>query len=164
MPHDPVAEAGHAVPTLHVESVLGHCADAQFAGRLHALAHDGQVDVVWLPRADMARRRMRARSMAGRDVAIALPRSQSLFDGAVLHLSPTGALLARAEAEQWLRLEPASPAAALMLGYHAGNLHWRVRFAGPALLVALDGPAEPYLDRLTALRDQFAWRLEQPGE
>ena len=37
------------------------------------------------------------------------------------------------------------------LGYHAGNLHWRVRFAGEALLVALEAPMDDYLARLAGL-------------
>jgi urease accessory protein len=39
----------------------------------------------------------------------------------------------------------------LELGYHAGNLHWRVRFDGGDLLVALDGPRESYIARLEDL-------------
>ena len=76
---------------------------------------------------------------------------EPLFDGAVLALDADRALIARVGAERWLRLVPASQAAALELGYHAGNLHWRVRFAEGALLVALDGPADDYLVRLGAL-------------
>jgi urease accessory protein len=34
------------------------------------------------------------------------------------------------------------------LGYHAGNLHWRVRFQGEVLFVALEGRLEDYTARL----------------
>jgi urease accessory protein len=34
------------------------------------------------------------------------------------------------------------------LGYHAGNLHWRVRFQGEVLFVALEGRPEDYTDQL----------------
>jgi urease accessory protein len=34
------------------------------------------------------------------------------------------------------------------LGYHAGNLHWRVRFQGEVLFVALEGRPEDYTARL----------------
>ena len=44
-------------------------------------------------------------------------------------------------------------AAALELGYFAGNLHWRVRFEGERLLVALEGPEEDYLSRLKPFLD-----------
>ncbi len=35
-----------------------------------------------------------------------------------------------------------------MAGYHAGNLHWRVRFQGEVLFVALEGRPEDYTARL----------------
>jgi urease accessory protein len=60
-------------------------------------------------------------------------------------------LVVRVDKEHWLRLEPRSLADAVELGYHAGNLHWRVRFQGEALLVALEAPVDDYLDRLGAL-------------
>jgi urease accessory protein len=48
-------------------------------------------------------------------------------------------------------LQPRAIADAIELGYHAGNLHWRVRFAGEALLVALEAPMDDYLARLSDL-------------
>ena len=128
--------------------ILGSRESPGIAEALHRLEHAHRVDEVMLPRAELSRRRLRARSRDGRDIAIALPRETPLHDGAVLELGPDRALVVRVEAEDWLRLVPADPAAALSLGYHAGNLHWRVRFAGPELLVALEGPAERYTDRL----------------
>ena len=50
-----------------------------------------------------------------------------------------------------MRLQPRAIADAIELGYHAGNLHWRVRFAGEALLVAIDASMDDYLARLGAL-------------
>ena len=154
---------GPPAERLHVAAVLGDCRDPAFASRLHALEHDGLLDTLWLPRADMARHRLLVRSAAGREVAIALPRSQALFDGAVLQLDPASALVLRAEAERWLRLDPESAEVALALGYHAGNLHWRVRFDGPALLVALDGAPEPYLARLGPLCDRLRVEIVEPA-
>lgn len=148
----------HPVPSPHVapsdelpifDAILGDAAD--FAGVLHRLEHAHAVDVLRLPRADLARRRLRAQTEGGRTVAVALPRDTPLFDGAVLELTDRGALLVRVEAESWLRLRPADAAAALALGYHCGNLHWRVRFDGADLLVALEGPERRYLDRLDPL-------------
>ena len=49
---------------------------------------------------------------------------------------------------KWLRIVPVNDAAALELGYFAGNLHWRVRFDEAVLEIALDGPEQNYLDRL----------------
>ena len=39
----------------------------------------------------------------------------------------------------------------MLLGWHAGHLHWRVRFDGRDLVVLLDGPEAEYRDRIAAL-------------
>jgi urease accessory protein len=69
----------------------------------------------------------------------------------VVLLDDERALVIRVDTEHWLRIEPHSLADAVELGYHAGNLHWRVRFQGEALLVALEAPVDHYLERLGAL-------------
>ena len=84
-------------------------------------------------------------------MAIALPRHQKLFDGAVLLIDDERAIVVRAATERWLRLEPRSIGDAVELGYHVGNLHWRVRFGGEVLLVALEGRPEDYTARLENL-------------
>jgi urease accessory protein len=135
----------------HIERVLGSRAEAHLAGPLHALEHKGAVDVLALAQGDVSRRRMRARTQGGEDLAIALPRDQTLFDGAVLLLEPGRAIIVRVATERWLRLSPRSIADAVELGYHAGNLHWRVRFAGDKLLVALEAPVDDYIARLGSM-------------
>jgi urease accessory protein len=85
------------------------------------------------------------------EVAIALPRHQRLFDGAVLVLEHDHAVVVRVAQERWLRLQPRAVADAIELGYHVGNLHWRVRFVGEAVLVALEAPMDDYLARLVEL-------------
>jgi urease accessory protein len=57
----------------------------------------------------------------------------------------------RAASERGLRLEPRSISDAVELGYQVGNLHWRVRFGGEVLLVALEGRPEDYTARLENL-------------
>jgi urease accessory protein len=94
---------------------------------------------------------MRVRTQSGEDLAIALSRDQTLFDGAVLLLEAGRAIVVRVATERWLRLAPNSIADAVELGYHAGNLHWRVRFAGDTLLVALEAPVEDYIARLGSM-------------
>lgn len=133
---------------LLVEHVVGSAAEPALHDRLHDLEHRGAVDEVTLAVVDMARRRLRTVTRDGVEIAIALPREERLFDGAVLVLEADRAVVVRAEPERWLRLVPRGIADAVELGYHAGNLHWRVRFEGEALLVALDGPADAYLARL----------------
>ena len=136
---------------MFVDRVLGSRLDTVFADRLHRLEHQGRVDFLTLPAGKLAQRRFKATSQGGAEVAVALPRDQKLFDGAVLHIDAELALIVRVDREHWLRLEPRSLADAVELGYQAGNLHWRVRFEGEALLVALEGPVDHYLDRLAAL-------------
>ncbi|MGX5773736.1 urease accessory protein UreE [Methylorubrum zatmanii] len=134
-----------------IQRVLGSRRDAGLAEQLHHLDHHGTVDILRVSSADVARRRLRATTQGGEEIALALPRDQALFDGAVLVLEDHHAIVARVGSERWLRLVPAGAADALELGYHAGNLHWRVRFDEGALLVALEGPAQDYLVRLGAL-------------
>jgi urease accessory protein len=138
---------------LHIDSVVGSRLEADLHERLHRLEHHGAVDELTLATDDMARRRLRATTRGGTELTIALPRDQKLYDGAVLVLEPDRAIVVRAKAERWLRLVPRSIADALALGYHAGNLHWRVRFEGEAVLVALEAPAEQYTSRLGELME-----------
>lgn len=137
--------------SIEVTRVLGSRLDPDLAERLHDIGHHGTVRHVELATADTARRRLRATASDGTEVLIALSREDRLFDGAVLELSPASATIVRVKGERWLVLEPASAADALELGYHAGNLHWRVRFEVGRLLVALEAPAGDYLARLGEL-------------
>jgi urease accessory protein len=134
-----------------VERIIGSRLDPLLSGRLHELEHHGLVDILALPAAELDRRRFRAKSTGGESVAIAIPRDQKLFDGAVLMLDDHRALVVRVDTRHWLRLQPRSIADAVQLGYNAGNLHWRVQFQGEALLVALEAPADEYLERLAPL-------------
>ena len=140
-----------AAAMLLVDRVIGSRLDPVLSERLHDLAHLGRLDHLTVPTSELARRRFRATSAGGEEVAIALPRDQVLYDGAVLLLDEERALVVRVDAQQWLRLQPRSLADAVELGYHAGNLHWRVRFRGEALLVAVEAPVSDYLDRLGSL-------------
>jgi urease accessory protein len=136
---------------LRIEHVLGSRLEPGLSEALHRLAHRGAIDVVYVPAADLARRRLLIATCSGEKLAIALPRNQRLFDGAVLLLNDVRAIVVRAATERWLRLEPRSIGDAIELGYHVGNLHWRVRFAGEALLVALEARPEEYMARLEGL-------------
>jgi len=136
---------------LVIERVLGSRLEPILAERLHHLEHHGAVDVLDVAAADVARRRLRATTRDGEDVAIAMPRDQHLFDGAVLLLDHDRAIVVRVAGERWLRLQPDSIAAAIELGYQVGNLHWRVRFEGETLLVALEASMDDYLARLSPL-------------
>ncbi len=140
---------------LRIEQVLGSRLDPAFAAQLHELEHHGAVDLLMVPVADVARHRFRATTQGGTEIAIALPRDQRLYDGAVLVLEPDHAVVVRVGQERWLRLQPRAIADAIELGYHAGNLHWRIRVAGEALMIAMEAPMDEYLARLgDLLRDR----------
>jgi urease accessory protein len=149
---------------LRVERVIGTRSDPSHHDRLHELEHHGAVDFVKVATADLDRRRLLARTEKGEEVAITLPRDQKLFDGAVLLLSETRAIVVRAGEQRWLRVSPRSASDALELGYHAGNLHWRVRFEGEDLLVSLDGPADRYAARIEPLVRDGRVTVSEEGE
>src|SRR5260370_24824095 len=122
---------------LRIDRVLGSRLESAFSEEIHRLEHSGAVDVVNIPVADLARRRLLITTRGGEELAIALPRHQKLFDGAVLLLDGDRAIVVRAASERWLRLEPRSISDAVELGYHVGNLHLRVPFRREGLLGAL---------------------------
>lgn len=129
-------------------TILDKASSPDVAERLHRIDHSGGLDWLVLPRGDLARRKLRARTANGKEIAIALPRTERLSDGAVLRLDADEALVVKVEAEEWLRVRPRDAQAALRLGFHAGNLHWPVRFENDELLIAIEGPRQTYLDRL----------------
>ena len=139
---------------LVIDGIHGPRTDPGLAERLHQLSHQGVVETLQIAPHDLPRRRFRAVTDRGTACFVALARSEQLFDGAVLHLDDKRAVVVRVGEQRWLRLQAGDTAAALELGYHAGNLHWRIRFDGDALLVAADGPDQTYLARVRALVDQ----------
>jgi urease accessory protein len=134
-----------------VTQVLGNATDPEIAHRLHHLAHEGQVQYISLSKQDISRHRLRVVTDGGTEVAIALARSEQLAHGAVLLLEAERAIVVRVHEQSWLALKPRDAAAAIELGYFAGNMHWKVRFESDVLRIALDGPEENYLARLRHL-------------
>ncbi len=133
---------------LRIDHVVGSRLEDAFSEEIHRLEHRGAVDEVNIPVADLARRRLLAVTRAGEELAIALPPHQKLFDGAILLIDGERAIVVRAATGRWMRLEPRSISDAIELGYQAGNLRWRIRFQGEALVVALEGRPEDYTARL----------------
>ena len=136
-----------------ITEIIGFASDPALAERLHEIGHADRIEQILLDTDDVHRRRLRARTDKGRDCLIALPLDQPLGDGAVLALEQDWAIVVRLAEEHWLKLAPRDEAAALVLGYFAGNLHWRVKFQDARLLVALEGPKEDYLARLRLFLD-----------
>ncbi len=145
-----------------ITGILGTASDPSLADRLHHLEHDDRVEILVVGDEDTSRRRLRGKTDKGTAVAIALERSDELVDGAVLLLEETRAIVLRKAEERWLRLTPRDADAALEAGYCAGNHHWKVRFEPGALLIATQGPAEHYVDRLEHLVEagRIAWGTE----
>lgn len=137
-------------------AVLGHESDPDLARALHALAHRDAVDELPVAEEDLPRRRLRATSRSGREYALALPRGSALVDGAVLELSPDGAVVVRSRSAGRLRLRASDPGAAVRLGFLAGHLHWVVDLGEAEhgrgeLEVVLQAPVEDYLARVEDL-------------
>ena len=140
-------------------SVLGLATEPDMAKALHALTHTGRIEFVELDTKDLARRRLRVRTDRGTECAIALPRSQRLENGSVLALTREHAIVVRLREQEWMTLEANDIESALQLGFLAGHLHWRVEFSDKRLKVALDGPRETYLDRISGLLSEGDIRL-----
>jgi urease accessory protein len=134
-------------------NIIGYSTDREISGQLHDLSHAGRVEYLVLEREDTQRHRLRAVTDKGTDCAIALPRDQRLEDGSVLCLSDKSAIVVRMSEEHWLAVRPRDAACAVELGYFAGNLHWRVRFQGNVLEIAMEGPQGFYLERLQPFLD-----------
>ena len=145
-----------------ITAIVGTASDPSFAERLHHLEHEDRVETLIIGEEDAARRRLRGTTDKGTDIAIALARGERLVDGAVLFIDARRAIVLRTAEPRWLRLTPRDADAALEAGYCAGNHHWKVRFEPGALLIATQGPAESYIDRLEPLvrSGRLAWRIE----
>jgi urease accessory protein len=145
-----------------ITAIVGTASDPSLAERLHHLEHEGRIEILIIGEEDAARRRLRGPTDRGTDIAIALASGDRLTDGSVLFIDASRAIVLRTAEPRWLRLVPRDADAALEAGYCAGNHHWKVRFEPGALLIATQGPAEHYIDRLEPLvrSGRIAWRLE----
>jgi len=139
--------------------ILGDLNNPAVQRKIHAHEHAGTAESITLPREDMARHRLRVSTDHCTEVAIALPRDTQLFDGAVLYLGDDRSITVRMAPEHWLRIRASDRGAALALGYLAGNLHWRARFDGGDLLVAVESDEQRYMDRLSELLESGRARL-----
>lgn len=134
-------------------SILGNATDTQYAERLHKLEHKQQLDYVMLSSDDIQRRRLKVVTAQDKHCGIALARDQSLYGGAILCLSQDYALVVRCSDVYWLRCVPVDAAAALELGYFAGNMHWAVRFNAGALEIEIKAQLADYIARLQPFVD-----------
>lgn len=131
-----------------LDRVVGLANEPHIANALHRVEHEGGVEYLSLNAQDTQRHRLRAKTDRGTECAIALPRDQHLHDGSVLLLESDRAVVVRMSNAAWLTLKPRDAAAALELGYFAGNMHWKVEFEQTLLRVAVQNGTLFYLDRL----------------
>ncbi len=148
---------------LKLEGIVGHVDDSAIAAKLHHLRHHGAVEYVLLAPADTQRKRLRVTSDAGTDCAIVLARDERLEDGSVLLIDDQRAIVVRLDELRWMVLEPANLSAALELGYFVGNLHWRVKFDGERLRVAIEGDESFYRERLAPMIEKRLARIVDVG-
>lgn len=136
---------------LRLHGIIGKESDPTYRPMLHQLEHANGIELLFVPPADASRKRFRLSTDRGTDCAVSIDRDEELTDGAVLYIDPQRAIIARfGEQEVW-RLRPRDAAAALKLGWNAGNLHWRVRFEPGCLAILLDGPLHTYRARIMPL-------------
>jgi urease accessory protein len=119
-----------SIGMLRLESIVGLATDAALAERLHHLEHDGKVEYILLAGEDTARRRLhvadRPRHRLRHPAAAHRPVGERRRPAAGARPCDR-----RAPGEEaWLDLVPRDAAAAIELGYFAGNMHWPVRFEG----------------------------------
>lgn len=138
---------------LRLHGIVARKGDPAFHERLHDLRHSGGIELLVIPPGDVNRKRFRMSTDRGTDCALSFDRNEELADGDLLHIDSERAIIARFGEQSVWRLKPRDQAAALKLGWNAGNLHWRVRFEGDCLAVLLDGPLETYRARILPLLD-----------
>ena len=134
-----------------ITHILGNVSEQSMSHELQRIEHDGGLETIIFNKQDTLRHRLRGRTDMGNEVAIALARTEHLEDGSVLLLDAHRAIIVRTMQVQWLTFEARDTAAAIKLGYFSGNMHWKVRFDGIRLQIAVTGDPTSYLERLSTL-------------
>ncbi len=116
------------------------------------------VDEVLLTSDERIRAHGRARSVAGRDLVISLPRGIALDDGDLLVLGEREAIAVRATVEDLLEVRPGSAREGAAVGYTIGNLHRPLRIDGDVVLTPYDSSV---VDALAAVGVESI-RVERP--
>ncbi|MDR5700883.1 urease accessory protein UreE [Agromyces aerolatus] len=131
-----------------ISSSVGHESDEALAKELHRLDHDGLVERIYLGETLIGRRRFRATGDRGNEYGIILDVDPAQIEGRVLILEADRAVVLYQGEPDTLTLRATDIAGGVQLGWHAGHLHWRVRFDGEVMVVLLDGEREEYLARI----------------
>lgn len=138
---------------LRLHGIVGDRQDRTLHRKLHHLEHHDAIEFLFVAEPDLGRRRLRAVTDRGTECAISLERDNTLFDGAVLLIDDSRAIVVKAGAPTELRLRPRDLDGAVRIGFMAGHLHWRVRFDGSDLCVVVDGALSDYTARIAPFLD-----------
>jgi len=101
-------------------------------------------DPLVLTAEERRRARWRARTQAGRELALALPTGTVLAPGDVLYVGPDWYAVVDAAVEPVLAVTPRSREEALRVAFEVGNRHFALALEGERLLVP-DDPAMVHL-------------------
>jgi len=105
-------------------------------------------DVLTLTAEERRWGRRRARTAAGRELALALPTGSVLAAGEVLHVDRDWYVVVEAALEAVLAVAPRSAEEGLKLAFEVGNRHFALAWDGARLLVPDDPAMEQMLKRL----------------
>jgi urease accessory protein len=134
--------------------IVGHHSDASLHDRLHELEHEGKVLFLSVPGSEMGRRRFKTKDQNGVEYGVALDRAEELRDGSVLFIDDDRAVVVRGDEGAIMTLRALTTQGAIQLGWHAGHLHWRVRFGDDdTMAVLLDAPPSDYEERIRSWID-----------
>lgn len=92
--------------------------------------------------------RRRARTAAGRELALALPTGSVLGAGEILHVDVDWYVVVEAALEAMLAVEPRSSDEGLRLAFEVGNRHFTLAWDGVRALLPDDPAMEQLLRRL----------------
>ena len=118
------------------------------------------IGVLRLPFEMRARSRLRARLMAGGDVAVVLPRGTVLRGGALV-AGQGGFIRVEAADEDIVTVRAANAVGLARAAYHLGNRHVPVQVLRDALLIGYDAVLVDMLIRL-GVRTQRGWAPFEP--
>ncbi len=96
----------------------------------------------------MAKGHQRARSDAGTEVGISLPRGDHLADGDVLYADAERVIAVRAAEDDALVVSPRDPMQWGLVGFHLGNRHCVSFFQPEAIVIPYDHTLETLLRQL----------------
>ena len=137
MTSEPVAD-GQAVPV--ITALPGRVAEAELAGR--------ERDRLVLTAEERRWGRRRVRTLARRELVLALPTGSLLTPGAMLHIDADWYVVIEAAEEPVIAVTPSSRDEAIRVAFEVGNRHFTLAIDGTRLLVPDDTAMKILLTRL----------------